>query len=233
MNLHNPVFAETGPETESAALRERLFETRTLSSALAAPLSDEDQVVQVMDDASPTKWHLAHITWFFENFVLAHFNPGYARFHEGYAFLFNSYYETVGSFYETLGSKLKAFVIHMGEDAAFSGDPTLQLSPAELALAGARPVICMKTALSAFATIVEQGEGAPEHSADSHYQKFLAIREEYARLKQKNPDFQPAFPSAQGNGPRRPRGARAPHATSVARARALRSHRSRERAGPA
>lgn len=105
-------------------------------------------------------------------------------------------YETVGSFYETLGSKLKAFVIHMGEDAAFSGDQTLQLSPAELALAGARPVICMKTALSAFATIVEQGEGAPEHSADSHYQKFLAIREEYARLKQKNPDFQPAFPSA-------------------------------------
>jgi CDGSH-type Zn-finger protein/uncharacterized Fe-S cluster protein YjdI len=54
----------------------------------------------------------------------------------------------------------------------------------------------MKTALNAFATIVLQGEGAPENSTDSHYQKFLAIRSEYARLKQKNPDFQPAFPAA-------------------------------------
>lgn len=105
-------------------------------------------------------------------------------------------YDTVGAFYETLGAKLKAFVIHLGEDAAFSGDPTLQLSPSELSLAGARPVICMKTALHAFSTIVEQGEGAPEHSADSHYQKFLEIRAEYAALKAKNPDFQPAFPSA-------------------------------------
>jgi len=105
-------------------------------------------------------------------------------------------YETVGAFYETLGAKLKAFVTHLGENAAFSGDPLLQLSAAELALAGAKPVVCMKTALGAFATIVEQGEGAPEHSADSHYQKFLAIRSEYARLKAENPDFQPAFPAA-------------------------------------
>ena len=105
-------------------------------------------------------------------------------------------YETVGAFYETLGAKLKAFVAHLGEDAAFSGDPLLQLSAAELALAGAKPVVCMKTALGAFATIVEQGEGAPEHSLGSHYQKFLAIRTEYAALKAANPDFQPAFPAA-------------------------------------
>jgi len=105
-------------------------------------------------------------------------------------------YDTVGAFYETLGATLKAFVSHMGEQAAFSGDPLLQLSAAELALAGAKPVICMKTALGAFATIVEQGEGAPEHSTDSHYRKFLAIRSEYARLKAENPDFQPAFPAA-------------------------------------
>jgi len=105
-------------------------------------------------------------------------------------------YDTVGAFYETLGKSLKAFVTHMGEEAAFSGDPLLQLSPAELALAGARPVICMKTALGAFATIVEQGEGAPEHSVNSHYQKFLAIRDEYAALKAENPDFVPAFPAA-------------------------------------
>jgi CDGSH-type Zn-finger protein/uncharacterized Fe-S cluster protein YjdI len=105
-------------------------------------------------------------------------------------------YDTVGSFYATLGARLKAFVGHVGEGAAFGGDPLLQLSPQELSLAGARPVICMKTALAAFATIVEQGEGAPENSADSHYQKFLAIRSEYAALKAANPEFQPAFPSA-------------------------------------
>jgi len=105
-------------------------------------------------------------------------------------------YDTVGAFYETLGAKLRAFVSHLGEDAAFSGDPMLQLSAAELALAGAKPVVCMKTALGAFATIVEQGEGAPEHSADSHYQKFLAIRTEFHALKAANPDFQPAFPAA-------------------------------------
>jgi CDGSH-type Zn-finger protein/uncharacterized Fe-S cluster protein YjdI len=105
-------------------------------------------------------------------------------------------YETVGAFYETLGQKLKAFVNLMGEDVAFGGDPLLQLSGAELALPGAKPVICMKTALGAFTTIVEQGEGAPEHSVGSHYQKFLAIRDEFAALKTENPDFQPAFPAA-------------------------------------
>ena len=105
-------------------------------------------------------------------------------------------YDTVGAFYATLSAKLNAFVTHLGEDVAFGGDPTLQLSPAELSLAGARPVVCMKTALGALATIIEQGEGAPEHSADSHYQKFLLIRDEYARLKAKNPAFEPAFPAA-------------------------------------
>lgn len=105
-------------------------------------------------------------------------------------------YDTVGAFYETLGAKLRAFVTHMGEESAFSGDPLLQLSAAELALAGAKPVICMKTALGAFATIVEQGEGAPEHSVGSHYQKFLGIRDEFAALRAENPAFQPAFPAA-------------------------------------
>jgi CDGSH-type Zn-finger protein/uncharacterized Fe-S cluster protein YjdI len=105
-------------------------------------------------------------------------------------------YDTVGAFYETLGIKLRAFVDHLGEDAAFSGDPLLQLSAQELTLAGAQPVVCMKTALAALSTIVTQGEGAPEHSEGSHYQKFLEIRTEYARLTAINPSFQPAFPAA-------------------------------------
>jgi len=96
MNLHNAVFAETTPATESFSLRDRLFATRALSTELAAPLSDEDQVVQAMDDASPTKWHLAHTTWFFEAFLLKRFLPGYSVFDERFEYCFNSYYESVG-----------------------------------------------------------------------------------------------------------------------------------------
>src|SRR5680860_1548546 len=96
MNLHNVVRAETRSETESASLRDRLFETRALSTALAAPLSDEDQVVQAMDDASPTKWHLAHTTWFYEAFLLKRFLAGYRVFDERFEYCFNSYYESVG-----------------------------------------------------------------------------------------------------------------------------------------
>lgn len=69
---------------------------RDRSERLAAPLSAEDRVVQSMPDASPTKWHLAHTTWFFEQFVLARFAPGYRCVDESYAFLFNSYYEAAG-----------------------------------------------------------------------------------------------------------------------------------------
>jgi len=63
---------------------------------LAAPLSDEDQVIQSMPDASPTKWHRAHVTWFFETLVLLPHKAGYQPFHEQFVYLFNSYYESVG-----------------------------------------------------------------------------------------------------------------------------------------
>jgi ergothioneine biosynthesis protein EgtB len=63
---------------------------------LCDTLLPEDTVVQSMPDVSPTKWHLAHITWFFERFVLEHFDPTYRRFNEHYNFLFNSYYYSVG-----------------------------------------------------------------------------------------------------------------------------------------
>jgi len=70
-------------------------EVRGRTVALAAPLSAEDQMVQSMPEASPTKWHLAHTTWFFETFVLA--PSGVARIGDAdYRFLFNSYYEGVG-----------------------------------------------------------------------------------------------------------------------------------------
>jgi len=74
----------------------RYEEVRARSLALASPLSAEDQCVQSMPDASPTKWHLAHVTWFFETFLLRPGLPGYAVFDDAYGYLFNSYYEQVG-----------------------------------------------------------------------------------------------------------------------------------------
>jgi len=68
---------------------------RRLSERLCAPLAVEDYVVQAMPDASPAKWHLAHVSWFFETFVLAH-RPGYLPLDARYATLFNSYYNAVG-----------------------------------------------------------------------------------------------------------------------------------------
>ena len=62
----------------------------------AAPLSPEDQVVQSMPDASPIKWHRAHTTWFFEQFVLTPHDPFYRPYDERFAFLFNSYYVAAG-----------------------------------------------------------------------------------------------------------------------------------------
>ncbi len=69
---------------------------RAASLALIAPLSAEDCQVQSMPDASPAKWHLAHVTWFFETFVLERFEPGFRPFDARFRVLFNSYYQGVG-----------------------------------------------------------------------------------------------------------------------------------------
>jgi ergothioneine biosynthesis protein EgtB len=78
------------------ALAQRLFEARRLSLELAEPLTPEDMTVQPMDDASPTKWHLAHVTWFFEQFILTKHLPGYEVFDPSFNYCFNSYYESQG-----------------------------------------------------------------------------------------------------------------------------------------
>ncbi|WEK46445.1 MAG: ergothioneine biosynthesis protein EgtB [Candidatus Andeanibacterium colombiense] len=78
-------------------LAERFAAVRGLSLALAETLSDADATAQSMPDASPAKWHLAHITWFFETFVLRDHVPGYRLFDADWPFLFNSYYEAEGA----------------------------------------------------------------------------------------------------------------------------------------
>ena len=113
-------------------------------------------------------------------------------------------YDTVGDFYDALSWGLRELVAQFGESGTFDGDPALQMSPNEVALTGAKPVICSKTALAAFEAIVVQGEGAPSDSVGSHYQKYVAIREEYERLLRKNPAFVPAYPSATNPVLRRP-----------------------------
>ncbi len=75
-------------------LADRYRRIRNLSLELAAPLSPEDQVVQTIPEVSPTKWHLAHATWFFEQFCLRAHVDGYEPVYERYQFLFNSYYHT-------------------------------------------------------------------------------------------------------------------------------------------
>jgi ergothioneine biosynthesis protein EgtB len=84
------------PAADRQALAQRLAAVRAHSLALAAPLSPEDQCVQSMPDASPTKWHLAHTSWFFEAVVLGPHVRGYQPFDARLHHLFNSYYESLG-----------------------------------------------------------------------------------------------------------------------------------------
>ncbi len=104
----SPPFIETASTTAAARslfsasqsrterLRDRFHQIRNFTDALCAGLEPEDCVVQSMPDVSPTKWHLAHTTWFFETFILKKFVPGYRAEIPEYAYLFNSYYNAAG-----------------------------------------------------------------------------------------------------------------------------------------
>jgi ergothioneine biosynthesis protein EgtB len=87
---------KSGPLSPSE-LRGAYGDVRATTERLASVLSAEDQTVQTMADVSPTKWHRAHMTWFFETFVLGGYAPSYRQFNEAFAYIFNSYYETVGA----------------------------------------------------------------------------------------------------------------------------------------
>lgn len=83
-------------DTSRSGARRKFETTRRESETLAERLTPEDQSIQSMPDVSPTKWHLAHTTWFFETFILARFEPDYRVFDPMFHYLFNSYYEAEG-----------------------------------------------------------------------------------------------------------------------------------------
>ena len=83
-------------ESNDATLAARYAAVRARSVALVAPLSAEDACVQAMPDTSPAKWHLAHVTWFFETFVLEIHEPNFKPCHAAFRALFNSYYNALG-----------------------------------------------------------------------------------------------------------------------------------------
>ena len=85
------------PAAGRDALAARFVQVRARSLELAAPLSPEDQCIQSMPDASPTKWHLAHTSWFFEAVVLGPHAQGWRPFDPRFFHLFNSYYESLGT----------------------------------------------------------------------------------------------------------------------------------------
>jgi ergothioneine biosynthesis protein EgtB len=89
------------PEARPAeVLAARYSHVRRVSLEICEPLQTEDYVVQSMPDASPAKWHLAHTSWFFEQFLLKPLLSGYRVFHPDFEYLFNSYYQTVGRMHE-------------------------------------------------------------------------------------------------------------------------------------
>ncbi len=87
------------PEGSSREQIDRYRTIREQSKSICAPLEIEDYQIQPMADASPPKWHLAHVTWFFETFILGKYHKRYQQYHPAYEQLFNSYYNGVGKPY--------------------------------------------------------------------------------------------------------------------------------------
>jgi ergothioneine biosynthesis protein EgtB len=94
--LFDQAVQTSAADADREAALQRFESVRRESEAIAANLTPEDQSIQSMPDVSPTKWHLAHTTWFFETFILSPLDRRYRVFDPAFAYLFNSYYEAVG-----------------------------------------------------------------------------------------------------------------------------------------
>jgi len=121
--MNRPLRSHSDASSRNGLL-EDLHRVRDLTVRLCDPLSAEDCVVQSAPETSPAKWHLAHTTWFFENFLLLPYLPKYRPFHPRFGFLFNSYYESVGEFHPRLQrgllsrpslEEIKAYRVHVDQ----------------------------------------------------------------------------------------------------------------------
>lgn len=90
------------PRQDETSFSERYASIRQQTLNLSARMTPEDCQVQPMADASPPKWYLAHVTWFFETFILKRQVSDYMPVHPGYEMLFNSYYNGVGEAFSSL-----------------------------------------------------------------------------------------------------------------------------------
>ena len=149
----------------SATLASRYAEVRAHTEALAAPLSGEDQTVQSMPDVSPTKWHRAHTTWFFETFVLPRAVPRYREFDPHYGYLFNSYYEAVGARHPRAERGLVVPAGYRG-DRASTGDHVDRRDARRDRLDGLRPARARRARTAPRAT-------APGTAAHGHQARAL------------------------------------------------------------
>ncbi len=113
-------------------------------------------------------------------------------------------YGTVGHLYRGIRHGLEVLAHHIGEAALFCGDPASQIGPGDAGLPGLSIVTDLDSARDAIETIIEQGEGAPDHSENSHYNRFLNVREEYEAFLATDPNFAPAFPVAHNPTMRQP-----------------------------
>ncbi|MCR4282772.1 MAG: CDGSH iron-sulfur domain-containing protein [Bauldia sp.] len=113
-------------------------------------------------------------------------------------------YATVGHLYRGVRHGLEVLAHHIGEQPLFCGDPPSQLGPSEASLPGLALVTNLASATAAIQTIIEQGEGAPEHSEDSHFSRFMRVRKEYGEFLAADPAFEPAFPVAHNPVMRQP-----------------------------
>jgi hypothetical protein len=113
-------------------------------------------------------------------------------------------YATVGHLYRGIRHGMHVLSHHLGEASLFCGNPASQVGPDEASLPGLALVTDLRSAEDAIGTVIEQGEGAPDHSERSHYARFLQVRTEYKELLSTDQSFEPAFPVAR-NPTMRPR----------------------------
>lgn len=112
-------------------------------------------------------------------------------------------YSTVGQLYRAIEKGLKTLTRELGEEVLFCGASGLQLTPSDVELEGLREIKNCQSAIAAIQFIVEQGEGA-RNSTDSHFEKFTSIRDEYLKLREMNPSFEPARPALRNPAMRKP-----------------------------